>query len=145
MLEWDHSFLMFCRIEFCVSWKMFFFSGQWGYWIWCSEFVSFDLLSQRCSICMIGTWRLSIIVFLLFCVIYCSWPPHKSCDLVGSIIIIITFLIYMWGFCFNRVSTVPHFPLFLALEIQYWSLYSGRREGIENTAIGKLTFIRKVA
>jgi hypothetical protein len=35
--------------------KMFFFSGQWGYWIWCSEFVSFDLLSQRCSICMIGT------------------------------------------------------------------------------------------
>jgi len=46
----------------------------------------------------------------------------------------------MLGFCLNRVSTVPPFPLFLALETHYCSLYSGRSEGIENTAIGKLTF-----
>jgi hypothetical protein len=56
--------------------------------------------------------------FLLFCVICCSWTRHKSCDLVGSIIIV-TFLIYVWGFCLNRVSPVPPFPLFLALEIEY--------------------------
>jgi hypothetical protein len=55
MVEWDHSFLMFCRIGLCVSWKMFFFqaNGVAGFGV--LNFVSFALLSQRCSICMIGT------------------------------------------------------------------------------------------
>ncbi len=145
MLEWDHSFLMFCRIGLCVSWKMFLFFQANGV-------AGFGVLNLLALICFLRDaalydWYLKAFYycFLLFCVICCSWPHHhKSCDLVGSIIIV-TFLIYMWGFCLNRVSPVPPFPLFLALETQYWSLYSGRREGIEITAIGKLIFIRKVA
>ncbi len=143
MLEWDHSFLMFCRIGLCVSWKMFFFQAN--------GVAGFGVLNLLALICFLRDaalydWypKTFYYCFLLFCVTYCSWPHHNSCDLVGSIIII-TFLIYMLGFCLNRVSTVPPFPLFLALETQYCSLYSGRSEGIENTAIGKLTFIRKVA